>query len=148
MLLKLILLLTAVPLVELYLLFKYTMWTSFGVMILTVIATGIIGAALARQQGLAVLRQIQEDLRSGGLPGRSLLDGALVLVAGALLLTPGLLTDAVGFLLLIPPTRALVRKLLTSWFKKQQQRGRFQVNYRPLHDEPPPGYPPVDEDAD
>lgn len=149
MLLRLILLLTTVPLVELFLLYKLARWTSLPITILVVIGTGIAGGALARMQGLSVLNRIRGDLRSGGLPAGSLLDGALVLVAGALLLTPGLLTDGFGFFLLAPPGRALVRRLVRKWLRKKMQDGTMRVDFHAPHDRPPPGYPPVEgEDED
>lgn len=103
--LRLLLLFTSVPLVELALL----LWIGGRIGVLPTVAliltTGVAGAALARQQGLATWRRFQAALAAGRLPGRELLEGLLILVAGALLLTPGVLTDAVGFLLLVPPAR-------------------------------------------
>lgn len=83
-----------------------------------VIATGFIGAALARSQGFAVLRRIQEATARGEVPTDALIDGAMVLVAGTLLITPGILTDAVGFALLIPPARAILKR----WFSRRIER--------------------------
>ena len=108
----LIALFIVLPFVELYLLFKLAGATSAEVALGIVIGTGILGGILARSQGLAVLRRLRNDLRQGKLPTDALLDGAFVLVGGVLLLTPGMITDTVGFVLLIPPTRALLKKLL------------------------------------
>lgn len=108
----LIALFIVLPFVELYLLFKLAGATSAEVALGIVIGTGILGGILARSQGLAVLRRLRNDLRQGKLPADALLDGAFVLVGGVLLLTPGMITDTVGFVLLIPPTRALLKKLL------------------------------------
>lgn len=77
----------------------------------------VVGAWLAHRQGLGVLRAIRRELDAGRLPARHLVDGALLLVAGALLLTPGFLTDAVALLLLLPPTRAGVRAALERRFE-------------------------------
>lgn len=103
--LRLLLLFTTVPLVELALL----LWIGGRIGVLPTIAlilvTGAAGAALARHQGLATWRRFQQALAAGRLPGSELVEGLLILVAGALLLTPGVLTDAVGFLLLVPPAR-------------------------------------------
>lgn len=105
MLLRLLLLFTIVPLAELALL----LWIGGRIGLLAtvtlILVTGALGAALARRQGLATWRRFQEALAAGRLPGRELLEGLLILVAGALLLTPGVLTDAAGFLLLVPPAR-------------------------------------------
>ena len=105
---RLLLLLTLVPLLELWLL------TEIGIRIgvlntfLLVIATGVMGASLAKWQGLATLRAIQDDLRERRMPAGRLLDGFMILIAGVLLLTPGILTDLMGLALLIPPIRRLV----------------------------------------
>ena len=146
MLLKLILLLTTVPLIELFLLFKLAQWTSVPITILVVIGTGIAGGSLARWQGMSVLNRIRGDLRSGAMPADGLMDGAFILVAGALLLTPGLLTDALGFLLLAPPGRALVRRLVKRWLKKKTRDGGFHMDFHAVRDEPPPGYPPLEDE--
>lgn len=103
--LRLLLLFTTVPLVELALL----LWIGARIGVLPTVAlilvTGVVGASLARLQGLATWRRFQAALAAGRLPGSELLEGLLILVAGALLLTPGILTDAAGFLLLVPPAR-------------------------------------------
>jgi len=100
------------PFVELYLLFELAGATSAATALAVVIATGILGGVLARSQGLAVIRRLRDDLQRGKLPADALFDGALVLVGGVLLLTPGMITDTLGFALLIPPTRKLLKKLL------------------------------------
>ena len=110
---RLAVLFIVVPLVELYLLFQLTDWTgSPAATIGLVLFTGVLGAWLAKQQGLSTLRKIQTAMAEGRIPGRELVDGAMILVAGALLLTPGILTDIFGFSLLVPPCRALYRRLL------------------------------------
>ncbi|MFP3940615.1 MAG: FxsA family protein [Thermoanaerobaculia bacterium] len=105
MFLRLLLLFTTVPLVELALL----LWIGrhIGVLptVLLIFLTGALGAALARYQGLAAWQRLQDALAAGRLPGRELVEGFLILLAGAVLLTPGVLTDAAGFLLLVPPAR-------------------------------------------
>jgi UPF0716 protein FxsA len=77
-----------------------------------VICTGILGASLTRLEAIRVFRQVQAELRNGRVPTAGLLDGLLVVVAGAVLLTPGLITDILGFLLLFPPSRRRVRDLV------------------------------------
>jgi UPF0716 protein FxsA len=83
-----------------------------------VIGTGILGAALSRWQGAGVYWRIQSELRAGKLPTTSLLDGFLILVAGLLLITPGLLSDVVGISLLIPPIRLIYRTVLVQWITR------------------------------
>jgi len=87
-------------------------WT---ILLLLAISTG--GAWLVKVQGFGALGRIQATLSRGAMPTTDLVDGALIVVAGALLLTPGFITDGVGFLLLIPPSRALVRRALASRFR-------------------------------
>ena len=114
----LLFLFVVVPLVELWLLFKlsglFGFWTTIGVVLLT----GLVGAALARWQGWMTLERIQQDLRQGVVPTGRLGDGAMILVAGAFLITPGVITDVVGLALLLPPVRLGVRMLLQAWIAK------------------------------
>jgi len=149
MLFKLILVLTITPIIELYLLIQLTQLTSFATTLLVILATGVVGAALARMEGLRVLGRIQSEMQQGRLPGDSLLDGGMILVAGALLVTPGILTDTVGFLILIPFTRAALRRLLKRWLRRKMEEGqvRFykQMGFGPIRDEPPPGAPPLED---
>jgi UPF0716 protein FxsA len=109
MLARLILLFVTVPLVELALLIWVGNRIGPLMTVALVIGTGILGATLARLEGLATLRRFQNRMDAGELPHQDIIDGLLILLAGAVLLTPGLLTDTVGFLLLVPPVRALVR---------------------------------------
>jgi UPF0716 protein FxsA len=136
MLIYLILLMTAVPFVELALLLQVhhvvsEAWgTGAGLLVTlgTVIITGVIGAALARQQGVRVLKDLQASLNRGEMPGKAIADGVLVLVGAAMLLTPGFLTDLFGFSLLIPVTRVVYRELLMRWARKKLQAGEVHVS--------------------
>jgi UPF0716 protein FxsA len=123
MFLRLLLLFTVVPLVELFLLVKLGTVIGIGPTILIVIATGVLGAWLARWQGLGVIRRITQDLNEGRLPADALIDGLLILIAGAVLLTPGLITDALGFVLLVPQSRSFVRRSIRARFER-----RFETN--------------------
>ena len=123
MFLRLLLLFTIVPLVELFLLVKLGTVIGIGATVLIVICTGVLGAWLARWQGLGVLRRLSEDLAKGRLPADALIDGLLILIAGAVLLTPGLITDALGFLLLVPQGRAVVRKVVAARIEKRTVAG-------------------------
>lgn len=120
MLLRLFLLFTLIPLIELALL----VWISEHVMGLPatiglVIFTGVVGAWLARREGLRCWLEVQRQMAEGQLPAEPLLEGLMILVAGALLITPGVLTDLVGFSLLAPPIRRLVGRSLAARFKAQ-----------------------------
>tara|TARA_B110000014_G_C19877789_1_gene454328 strand:- start:129 stop:632 length:504 start_codon:yes stop_codon:yes gene_type:complete len=113
MLLKLLVLFIVLPLLDLWLLFTLADGVlSFGATVGLVLATGIIGASLAKQQGLAAWKTFNAELGRGALPADTMLDGVLILLAGTVLITPGLITDAVGLALLVPPVRRLVRKFL------------------------------------
>lgn len=118
MILILFLLFTGIPLVELWLLFKLSGMFGFFTTVSIVLLTGIVGAALARWQGWQVMRRVQNEMRQGLLPAKALGDGMLILVAGVLLITPGVLTDLLGLSLLVPPVRAGVRKGLQLWLAK------------------------------
>jgi UPF0716 protein FxsA len=122
MFLRLLLLFTIVPLVELFILIKLGGVIGVGPTVAIVIGTGILGAWLARRQGLGVLRRLGAELDQGRLPTEALLDGLLILIAGALLLTPGLITDALGFTLLVPPGRKIARRLVKAAFLRGKGR--------------------------
>ena len=119
MFVRLVLLFTVVPLVELYLLVKIGGLIGVWPTIALVLVTGVLGAALARQQGIGVFRRFDQALRGGEIPTEPLADGLLILVAAAVLLTPGLITDALGFFLLIPWSRAVARRALVGWFGRR-----------------------------
>lgn len=125
------LLFVLVPLAELTLLLMIAELTHWWVSLGIVIATGFIGATLARYQGAQAWRRLSGDLRSGKLPTDSGLDAVLILIAGIVLITPGVLTDVAGILLLIPLTRGGVRRRIKKWaakrFKVDTQVMRSQV---------------------
>ena len=130
MLFYLFLLFTLVPLVEVVILVKIAQATEWWVPILLVIATGIIGAALARWQGWQALERIRADAREGRMPAGAIIDGVLILVAGIVLVTPGILTDLVGFALLIPPLRSRVKRGVAAWIRRT-----FEVRVSRIHAE-------------
>lgn len=117
MLFRLILLFTIVPFAELALLLWLSDVTSWQFTVLLVLVTGVVGASLARLQGWQTWQKIQRQLSSGEAPAGTLVDALLIFVAGALLLTPGILTDAFGFCLLIPPARAVIKRWLSTKFR-------------------------------
>ncbi len=118
MLARLMILFLVVPIVELTLLMMLADATNWKVSLALVLFTGVTGAWLVKHQGWRTMRRVQEELRAGHLPGDALFDGVLVLAAGLLLLTPGVLTDLTGILLLIPFTRAIAKRRLADWFRK------------------------------
>jgi len=93
------------------------------------VLVSVVGAWLVRREGLDILRRAQEEAAQGRIPGREIVDGLLVLGAGALMLTPGFVTDAVGLALLFPPTRALVRAMATRRLTRSMASGRTTFRY-------------------
>lgn len=107
----LFLLFLLVPAAEIWLLIEIGGHIGIGWTLVTIIATALAGAVLVRSQGLAVLGRIQREMAVGHVPTGDMLEGLMLLLAGAVLVTPGFFTDAAGFALLIPP----VRRLLSRW---------------------------------
>ena len=93
-----------------------------------IVATGVVGASLARSQGLQVLARVQGELGAGRLPAESLVDGLIILVAAALLVTPGVLTDAFGLLCLVPGFRRLLKRRLRRRFERAVAEGRVRMD--------------------
>ena len=108
-----------------------------------VLGTGFAGAVLARAEGARTLRVMRRELAAGRVPGREMLDGLAVLVGGALLLTPGLITDLVGLALLV--SRGGLQALARAWFERQLRNGALQVSalrWQRGGPPPPPGHRP------
>ncbi len=103
-----------------------------------IVVTGAVGAAMARSQGLRVLSRVREEISAGAMPASSLLDGVLILVAAALLVTPGVLTDAFGFLCLVPGFRTLLKREAVRRIERAIEEGRVQVSGRPMINVTPP----------
>ena len=116
MLLPLVALFIVVPIAELYLIIQIGQEIGALPTVLILIADSILGSLLMRSQGRAAWRRFNEATGAGRVPAREVFDGALIIFGGALLLTPGFLTDLLGVLLLLPPTRAVVRGLLVRNF--------------------------------
>lgn len=125
---KLLLLFTLVPIVELVLLLEVGRRIGTAATLSLILITGVLGAVIARRQGVAALRHIRAELAGGQIPGPTIVDGVLILVAGAFLITPGILTDIVGFLCLVPATRRSIRALLSRAFIGAAGRGVVTVD--------------------
>ncbi|MCB9746414.1 MAG: FxsA family protein [Alphaproteobacteria bacterium] len=139
--LKLFLAFTLIPAVELYLLIRLGEWMGALYTVLLILTTGALGAALAKREGFSVLRQIQQEAQAGFPSGDRLVEGFLVVVAGLLLITPGVMTDLTGFLLIAPPSRRFIAPRL-----KQALLARVKVmgvNAGPMR--PGPGWSPPDD---
>ena len=127
MLLRLFLLFTIVPVVELALLIQIGGLLGLGPTLLLVMGTGFAGAWLARREGLRAWLAVRDELQGGALPGESLVHALLILAAGVVLITPGVLTDIAGILLLIPPVRGRLIARVRNWLAKQVAGGTIRV---------------------
>lgn len=107
------------PILELAVILQVADGIGVGSTILLLIVVSIVGSWLCKREGLGVLRRIQQGLQQHQLPTKELADGGLVLLAGALLITPGFVTDVLGILLLLPPTRAVFRAMLLAGLAKR-----------------------------
>jgi UPF0716 protein FxsA len=157
--LLLVLLFVLVPIAEIYVIIQVgqeigALWT-----VLILIVDSLIGARLLGWQGRRTWGEFQAALAAGRIPHREILDGVLIIIGGAFLLTPGFLTDIVGLLLLIPPTRATFRRLLTRLMLRPSRLGwarvvvgtprpaRPQPTAHPDVPPPPPALPPSPPDT-
>ena len=123
----LLMLFIVLPMLELAVLLKLHALMGLFDTLAIVVLTGILGASLARAQGLLVLGQIQRDLAEGRMPAPRIMDGVMILIAGALLITPGLITDAAGFLLLVPFVRHAIRRGLQGRIERQFRQGEGSI---------------------
>jgi UPF0716 protein FxsA len=115
------LLFLVVPFIELYVLIQVGHAIGAPETILLLIAVSMVGAWLVKREGLATLERVRRRVDAGEVPGRELVDGLLVLLAGVLLITPGFLSDVVGILLLLPPVRAVVRASAVRLFARRAE---------------------------
>ncbi|TLM90915.1 MAG: membrane protein FxsA [Actinobacteria bacterium] len=122
---RLLLLFIIVPVAEVVIYIKLGQVVGLWATLALIFGTGIAGAFLARTQGFQIIQQVRYEIAQGRIPGNEMVDGALVLAGGLLLLTPGLLTDVTGFLLLLPPTRKLIRELLKKKIRKWVDNGQI-----------------------
>jgi UPF0716 protein FxsA len=113
------------PVIELWGLIAVGSWIGTVPTILMVIFSGVVGAWLAKREGLRTWKLATIQLQNGEIPADTLLDGILILIGGVFLITPGFLTDVMGFLLVFPYTRSIIRFLLKSWLAKKLASGEF-----------------------
>ncbi|WP_456278027.1 FxsA family protein [Bacillus sp. AK128] len=102
---------------------------TFGVpvTILLIIGTGVLGAWLAKKQGLRAIQSVQYQISRGQVPGDAIIDGLCILVGGVVLLTPGFITDAIGFILLFPQTRRLVKPFIVNIIRSLMNRNTIII---------------------
>lgn len=120
-----------VPIVEIYFLIAVGSMIGAGLTIFLIILTAVIGATLVRRQGMATYARAQTHLQNGEMPAMEVLEGMFLLFAGALLMTPGFVTDAIGFACLTPPLRrAVIKRMVASGMVKA--RGSVQPGPAPV----------------
>ena len=130
MFVRLLLLFTLVPIVELALLIEIGQHLGVLPTVALVLTTGALGAALARREGSQAFHRLRESIGLGSFPGEAILDGVLILVGGLLLLTPGVLTDVLGFSVLIPHTRYYIKLYLKEAIERRIRSGSVQFHTR------------------
>lgn len=130
----LIALFIGLPIVELVLLIKVDRWIGFGPTVLLVVLTGVVGASMVRQQGIALLFKIRQEMQRGNTPAPQMIDGIMLLIAGAFLITPGLITDTVGFALLIPFVRKAVRGWIRKKLEEKVRNSHIEIHVRSPND--------------
>ena len=130
MLFRLILLFTLLPLIDLAILLKIGSYIGFKYTLAIVIATGFIGAYLARMEGRYIITRIRSDISQGRMPADELMGGLCVIIGGAFLLAPGLITDTLGFFLVLPITRNLFIDTIKNKFKRMFIEGDVRFYFR------------------
>ena len=139
MLLPLVLLFVLVPIAELAIIVQVGQAIGIWWTIVVLIADSILGSVLMRSQGRATWRRFNEAMQTGRVPAAEVLDGGLVIFGGACLLTPGFITDFFGLLLLLPPTRAVLRRLLVRRLALKMVSGATSAAFPDSGPRPPPG---------
>lgn len=122
---RLLLLFLVVPIIELALLIEVGRQIGFWPTVGLIVVTAVVGSFLAKREGIATWMRLQKRLATAQLPNQELLDGAIILISGAFLLTPGVLTDVAGVLGLLPPSRALMRPHLQKWLGTKAKSVQF-----------------------
>jgi UPF0716 protein FxsA len=133
----LIILFIVVPILELYVIVQVGQWIGLVPTLALLLADAVLGSLLLKHQGRGAWRRFNEALAARRFPGKEVADGLLIMIGGTLLLTPGFITDLFGLFLLIPPTRAIARRVL-----KRLTVGRFMVVGMPGGGRDPFGQPP------
>ncbi|GGD14721.1 FxsA family protein [Aquisalinus flavus] len=130
MILYLFLLLIALPFIEIYILIKAGSVFGAGWVILATIATAVIGGAILRWQGLQALNRLRSDMQQQTSPVQPVVDGVFLLIAVPFLITPGFVTDTIGFLLLIPFVRHAIARAFLKKIKGSIDRGETRIMFR------------------
>ena len=137
MLLRLFLLFTVVPAIEMYLLIQIGQRLGAAETVFLIFVTGLVGSYMAKREGFSVMHKLQEDARKGIPPASRLVEGLMVLIGGVLLITPGVLTDVFGLSLIFPITRQIMAPLVQKWatkkFTGQIHIGQTSMNFGGVH---------------
>lgn len=128
MFIRLLIIFTLVPIIELYVLFEAGRQIGISATVIMIFLTGVAGAFLARSQGFALINRIQNEINQGKLPAEDLIDGAMILAGGLLLLTPGFCTDLIGFCFLTPFTRSIMKVWIKRWLDQKIRRGEIRFH--------------------
>jgi UPF0716 protein FxsA len=125
---KLFLIFSLIPVIELALLIKVGSYIGTLNTVIIVILTALIGAYMVRLEGTGVMYRIQKNMQEGIFPGEEMLNGAMILIAGALLLTPGFFTDVIGFLMVFPLSREYIKKIAKPYIKKRINPNEIDID--------------------
>jgi UPF0716 protein FxsA len=125
---KLFLIFTLIPVIELSLLIKVGSYIGVMNTVLIVILTALAGAYMVRSEGISVITRIQRNMQEGIFPGDEMISGIMILMAGALLLTPGFFTDIIGFLMVIPVSREFIKGLVKEYIKKHMSSDDIYIH--------------------
>jgi UPF0716 protein FxsA len=128
MFLKLFLVFALVPAIELALLIQVGSYIGIANTIFIILLTATVGAYLVRSEGTGVMFRLQKNMQEGVFPGEELIDGAMILVSGALLLTPGFFTDVIGFLMVLPFTRGHIKNIAKRYLKKRIKPDEIEID--------------------
>ncbi|MGE7647458.1 FxsA family protein [Peribacillus frigoritolerans] len=117
----------AMPVVEIIVLLLSGNLIGFWPTLFLIIATGLIGAYLAKRQGMETWKKAQEQIRYGMMPGNEIIDGICIFIGAALLLSPGLISDIMGLILVFPPTRNLLKPIVIRFIMNRMNKGKVTI---------------------
>ncbi|MET1180141.1 FxsA family protein [Peribacillus simplex] len=117
----------AMPVVEIIVLLLSGNLIGFWPTLFLIVATGLIGAYLAKRQGMETWKKAQEQIRYGMMPGNEIIDGICIFIGAALLLSPGLISDIMGLILVLPPTRKLLKPIVIRFIMNRMNKGKVTI---------------------
>lgn len=117
----------AMPVIEIIVLLLSGNVIGFWPTLFLIVATGLIGAYLAKRQGMETWKKAQEQIRYGMMPGNEIIDGICIFFGAALLLSPGLISDIIGLILVFPPTRNLLKPIVIRFIMNRMNKGKVTI---------------------